>query len=66
MNTIQQHIKTEITEKFPQELALGYLRYEALRRLKPREYAELCQKNLKGEWFDDLVDEEILKWKNDQ
>ena len=39
-------------------LALGYIRYEKLRLLNPREYAELSRKNLAGEGlFDDLVDE---------
>lgn len=38
-------------------LALGYIRYEKLRLLNPREYAELSRKNLAGEGlFDDLVD----------
>jgi len=40
------------------ELALGWVRYEKLRRLSPREYGELCKKNLLGgERFDDLVDQ---------
>ena len=39
-------------------LALGYIRYEKLRLLNPRQYAELSRKNLAGEGlFDDLVDE---------
>ena len=38
-------------------LALGYIRYEKLRLLNPRQYAELSRKNLAGEGlFDDLVD----------
>ena len=37
------------------ELAVGYLRYEALRKLSPRQYAELRQRNLAGENFDDMV-----------
>ena len=31
-------------------------RYERLRRLNPRQFAELHQRNLAGERFDDLVD----------
>lgn len=31
-------------------------RYERLRRLDPRQFAELHQRNLAGERFDDLVD----------
>jgi len=43
------------------ELARGYVRYEALRKLNPREFAELNRRNLAGERFDDLVDELALK-----
>ena len=40
-------------------VALGYLRYEAIRKLNPRQFQELCQRNLEGEFFDDLVDKLI-------
>ncbi len=45
------------------ELALGWLRYEALRRVKPHEYVILHKRNLAGERFDDIVTEELLDWK---
>lgn len=32
-------------------------RYEVLRKLNPRQFAELYQRNIKGESFDRLVDE---------
>jgi len=39
-------------------LALGYIRYEKLRLLNARQYAELNGRNLAGTWkFDDLVDQ---------
>ena len=39
-------------------LALGYVRYEKLRLLNARQYAELNRRNLSGEGrFDDLVDQ---------
>lgn len=60
MKTLDQLIKIAITEKLPQELALGFLRYEALRKLNARQYAELCKENLQGAFFDDLVDREIM------
>jgi hypothetical protein len=37
----------------------GYRRYEAIRKLNPQQFAELYARNLKGERFDDLVDELI-------
>ena len=57
MNLSEQLSKT-IEDNTVVELALGWLRYEKLRRLSPREYGELCKKNLLGcERFDDLVDQ---------
>jgi len=39
------------------ELVTGWIRYEKLRRLSPKDYAELHAKNLRGEgMFDQLVD----------
>lgn len=39
------------------ELTINHLRYQALRRLSPQQYAELHKRNLAGERFDDMVDE---------
>ena len=36
--------------------SIGALRYEALRKLNPRQYAELHKRNMDGENFDDMVD----------
>jgi hypothetical protein len=39
-------------------LALGYIRYEKLRLLNPRQYSILTRKSLEGRiHFDDLVDQ---------
>jgi hypothetical protein len=40
-----------------EELAIGWLRYEALRKLTPQKYTELHRRNMAGERFDDMVDE---------
>jgi hypothetical protein len=48
----------------PEELALGWLRYEALRRVNPRIFAEMNRRNLAGEFFDDIVTEALLAWKS--
>jgi hypothetical protein len=48
----------------PEELALGWLRYEALRRVNPRIFAEMNRRNLAGEFFDDIVTESLLSWKS--
>lgn len=53
---ISQHIR----ERLPGELALGFARYEALRRLNPRQYRELHDQNMNGENFDRIVDALVL------
>lgn len=50
-------LERELKEaKAETELALGHLRYEALRILNPRQFAELHQRSMKSERFDDMVD----------
>lgn len=43
------------------ELTLGHMRYEALRRLNPMDFAELHRRNIAGEFFDDMVDELVVR-----
>ena len=43
-----------------EELALGWLRYEAVRKMNPRQFGEMCKRNLGGEFFDDIVTEAVL------
>lgn len=58
MSEIETLVAQAMTERDPRELALGYLRYEALRKLGTASYAELCRKNIhEGRRFDDLVDD---------
>lgn len=57
-NIIDDEIDGQISER---QLAIGYLRYEALRKLNPIQYFELWYKNLKGENFDEMVDKIIMK-----
>lgn len=53
--------KTEEEADHVFKLSLGYLRYEALRKIGPSRFAELHVRNLKGERFDDMVDELVVK-----
>lgn len=48
----------------PDELALGFLRYEVVRRMSSREFGQLCKANLSGAKFDDLVTEAMVTWKS--
>jgi hypothetical protein len=44
-------------EKSLTEVARGWLRYEAIRKLNPRQFDELYRRNLAGENFDAMVDQ---------
>lgn len=57
-------IQTVITSFNSKELALGWLRYECVRKMNARQFAELCELNLKGANFDELVDNAIIEWKS--
>ena len=46
------------------EAAQGHARYEVLRLLNPKEFAELWAQSLLGKPFDELVDE-LVKAKNE-
>ena len=53
--------------KFLSPYLLRCRRYEKLRKLNPRQFAELYERNIKGEGlFDDLVDQLPPKEKNDK
>lgn len=50
-----------IQEVTPQELALGWLRYEAIRKLSPFDFEELRKDEAKGTaLFDDQIDELVM------
>jgi len=61
--TLELLVARAIAEYDVKELALGFLRYEALRRMNPNQFKEIHKRNLAGERFDDIVTEELLKWK---
>lgn len=53
-----EQIESVLKSTDPTYLALGYLRYEALRQLNPQEFAELWKRSLhRSHRFDELVDE---------
>jgi len=59
---IETLVADAMTRRDPKELTLGFLRYEALRKLGPARYSELHRRNIhEGRRFDDLVDELIAK-----
>lgn len=41
MSEIERAVKECVLAHTPEELALGFLRYECVRKLNPRQYAEL-------------------------
>lgn len=60
---LENLIKQTIKHIPDEEKALGWLRYEALRKCDIRQFADLTTESLKGEEkFDYLVDELIFKF----
>lgn len=53
-------IKATEMRRQPDEIALGYLRYEALRKINGFQFTTLRGRNLNGENFDGMVDELVL------
>jgi len=51
----QIKVNTAIAHHTNEELALGFLRYEALRKVSPRQFSEFHGRNLAGENFDDMI-----------
>jgi hypothetical protein len=61
LNSLETVVARAMSERDPRELALGYLRYEELRKLGPASYAELCRRNYYGKNFDEMIDQLITK-----
>ncbi len=60
-SNITPQVQQALATRQPAELALGWLRYEALRKLTPRQFGDLYRLNLRGRAFDELVDDLIKK-----
>ena len=61
--SLDRLVRLLVANHTPEELALGYLRYEAVRKMSPRTFGELHKLNLSGKFFDSLVDETLQSWK---
>lgn len=61
INTIDSLIENAIKNCNERELAIGFLRYEALRKLNPIQFAKLHAKNLKGKNFDEMVNKLVIE-----
>ena len=62
-DSLERLVRLLVANHKPEELALGYLRYEAVRKMSPRTFGELHKLNLSGKFFDSLVDEALQSWK---
>lgn len=58
---LQKMIAKASNEYVNLDLTMGFLRYEALRKLTPREFQVLWKRNIDGENFDEMVTELITK-----
>ena len=61
MDALREKLTAKVQEAINREhhvgnLALGYLRYEALRKLSPAAFQELGRRNIAGEHFDSMID----------
>lgn len=65
MKTLQDLVDKTPCEHTAPDLALGYLRYEALRVVNAREWSLLRERNMAGERFDDMIDE-LVKQKGNR
>lgn len=64
MSAIEKAIARHKATRNHKELLLNSLRYETIRRLKIHEFKMLCDRNLGGERFDDLVDSVTAEHEN--
>jgi hypothetical protein len=64
MKTLDQLIAETIADRTPEQLALGWLRYEELRRFSTAAYQCLVSRNLEGENFDEILTNELIKREN--
>ena len=64
MKTLDQLVAETIADRTPEQLALGWLRYEELRRFSVAAFGCITQRNLNGENFDEMVTKELLKREN--
>ena len=56
MNEFDRKFTKAIMQNTNAALAIGYIRYEAVRALNTRRFAALNSLNMQGQRFDDLVD----------
>jgi len=57
---LAQLVSMCVTNHTPEELALGWIRYETVRKMNPRHFLEIHKRNLAGEFFDDIVTDCLL------
>ena len=58
-DTMNRIVQLAISNNAPEDMALGFIRYEVVRRMNPRSFADLVRGNVMGKRFDDLVDDAI-------
>ena len=61
MKPIDQLMNLVIANHTREELALGYMRYQIIRKFSPRHFGELHELNMSGRLFDELIDGELAK-----
>lgn len=54
---LENFLQLIISSHTPEELALGWLRYEAMRKADPTLFGELAKLDVRGPVFDSIVDD---------
>lgn len=62
-DSLDRLVRLCVANHTPEEMALGWLRYECVRKMNARQFGEICKWNLSGEFFDDLITSAMLDWK---
>jgi len=64
LNLIEALTDLAVEKHSIKELAIGFVRYEAARRMNPQAFNDIYAASLSGKPFDELVDESIGLWLN--
>lgn len=57
---LEKLVSQAVKAHTPEELALGWLRYERVRKFNAKEFGDIYRESLQGQFFDKLITEKIL------
>jgi len=63
MSDLEKLVALCVANHTPEELALGWLRYESVRKMNPSIFGEMSRLNVDGETLDAFVTDSLKKFK---